>query len=292
MVSLAPDSTLTTPKRTLIGAFEDSVVVTNTNTTKTISGAHSRLSKRILQGSDGETALREIPRTNATVAQVVAAAEKLHGAGLLYVADQLSTLDCADRHLSLLESLLLSLPVESRGKLVSTIESATVALRGDQSVIDEFELGLDAIDWTRADCPQSTDVTVFLETPTVTSREAVNRDWLDSESVLLRLAIDSTTVEAGPILTPSSEACLACLTTREEMNGARQQIAYDWARGGRTSEIEFLEDLVVRFVLQTVLKQIHSRFVGTIVSLDLATLDCNTSHLLGVPGCDACNANY
>jgi hypothetical protein len=96
--SLAPDSTLATPNRTLIGAFEDNVVVSNSNTTRTISGTHSRLSKQILQGSDGETALAEIPRPDATVAQVVDVAEKLHGARLLYVADRLSALDCANRH--------------------------------------------------------------------------------------------------------------------------------------------------------------------------------------------------
>jgi hypothetical protein len=290
--SLAPDSTLTTPKRTLIGEFEDSVVVSNTITTKTISGADSHLSERILRACDGETPLNEIPRPDATDAQIVATAEKLLGAGLVYRTDQLSTLDCAERHHSLLESLLLSLSVESRDDFASKIESGTVALRGDQSVIDEFEFGLDAIDWTRADYPESPDVTVFLETPTVASRDAVNRDWLGSESVLLRLALDGTTVEVGPVLTPSSDACLACLTTREEMNGTGQQIAYEWARGGRTTEIEFLEGLVVRFVLQTVLKQIQSRFVGTIVSVDLATLECNPSRLLGVPGCEACNANY
>jgi hypothetical protein len=187
---------------------------------------------------------------------------------------------------------LLSLPVESREGFVSTIESATVSLRGDQSVIDDVDLGLDTVEWSRGSYPESTDVTVFLETPAVESRGAVNRDWLDSESVLLRLAIDGSTLEIGPVLTPSSDACLDCLTTRAAMNNAGQGIEYEWATGGKTGRIRFLEDLLTRFVVQTTLKQIQSRFVGTIVSVDLDTLETDSSRLLGIPGCDACHANY
>jgi bacteriocin biosynthesis cyclodehydratase domain-containing protein len=97
-------------------------------------------------------------------------------------------------------------------------------------------------------------------------------------------------VEIGPVLTPSADACLECLTTRAELNDAHRRLDYQTIRPGRTFETAFATHLLTQVTLQAGLGRIPPALVGAIHRFDCRAFQHDSARLLGVPGCEACDA--
>ncbi|MBX0302702.1 hypothetical protein [Haloarcula salinisoli] len=286
---ITTESKLKVPNLTAMAEYEDDIVVSGITGTKTLSGGAARLSSEILDASDGETPLREVVPAIGDAATAVAIAEALYEDGILYPVELLDPFDVDEGHRSLLESLLLGLDVTQRPAFASRVQETTIGLYGDPTVAEALREPLEAIGCSLDD--PDPDVMVFVETESTRDRREVNRDWLDSEATLVRARLRGSTVEIGPLLTPSSDACLECLTTRAELNDAHQRLDYRSIVSASTYETAFCGHVLTRLALQAGLDRIPPELVGEIRRFDCRTFEHTSARLLGVPGCEACDAN-
>lgn len=287
---MTPATRLKAPNGTAIAAYEDDIVVAGVAGTKTISGETAPLSRHVIEASDGRTPLSEVVEAVGDEATTLAIGEALCADDVVYPAELLDAFDVGDHHLGLLESLLLTVERGERPDFASRIRDLAVDVRGDPTVAASVRSPLDAlgcdIDGT------DPDVLVFCESRGTDDREAVNRAWLDSGATLVRARLAGPTIEVGPVLTQSAPACLACLTTREELNDAGQRLDYTVVGGRASYETEFLAAILTRLTLQAGLGVVPAELVGHIVRFDGQTLDQRRARLLGVPGCEVCDERY
>lgn len=287
---ITPETRLKLPNRTAIATYEDDIVVSGVADTKTISGETATLSRHVIEASDGQTPLRDIVDTVGDEATTLAIAEALCGDDILYPAALLDPFDVESHHYGLLESLLLAVEQSERAEFASAVRNLTVDIRGEETVAAALRDPLSAIG-----CPiddTDPDVLVFCEGPSGDEREAVNHTWLDSDATLVRARLSGASVSVGPVLTQSSPACLACLTTREELNDAGERLNYHVVGDAPSYGTAFLTHVLTRLSLQAGLGVVPAELVGHIVRLNVQTLDHGRARLLGVPGCEACDERY
>ncbi|MDS0258209.1 TOMM precursor leader peptide-binding protein [Haloarcula sp. S1CR25-12] len=275
------------PNGTAMAEYGDAIVVTGPTGTRTLSGEAAQLSGDLLAASDGQTPLGDVVPAIGDEATALAIAERLSAAGLVYPVELLDGFDVDDNRLSLLETLLLGLDADSRPGFADRVRSLTVGLHGEPSTTGQLGDAFGAFGCTTTD--SDPDVLVFVEGDATTDREAVNRAWLDSDATLVRAAVRGTEVEIGPVLSPSSESCLACLTTREELNDAGRELTYRSLAPGPTYETELCSHVLTRLTLRAGLARLPADLVGRLFRFDLRTLDYGEARLFGVPGCDACD---
>ncbi|MDS0281439.1 TOMM precursor leader peptide-binding protein [Haloarcula onubensis] len=275
------------PQGTAMAEYGDDIVVTGPTGTRTLSGEAARPSGDLLAASDGRTPLSEVVPTIGDEATTLAVAERLVAAGLLYPVERLSAFDVDDVHRSLLEGLLLELDADRRPGFADRVQSLTVGRYGDAATTERLGESLAALGCTTSETDP--DVVVFVESDAAADRQTVNRAWLDSEATLVRAAVHGPEVEIGPVLSPSSESCLACLTTREELNDAGQQLSYRALNPASTYETAFCSHVLTQLALRAGLGRLPPELVGRLVRLDLRTLDYSDARLFGVPGCEACD---
>lgn len=286
--ALTLDAKLKLPDGTAIAVEDDHIVVSGVAGTKTISGETAPLSRHVLEASDGDTPLREAVDAVGDEATTVAIAEALRADGVVYPVELLAPFGADAPHRSLLESLLLAREPAARPAFAGRVRSLSVAFAGDPTVSGRLRTPLDGFGCT-VDGPEP-DVIVFAETDGTDSRERVNREWLASDATLVRVQMCGSNVELGPVLTPSNVACLACLTTREELNGSQR--AYETVVPEPTYDTTFLAHAVTRLTLQAGLDAVPSAVVGHVHRFDLQTLSHERARLLAVPGCEACHGGY
>lgn len=289
-LSLTGDSVLAVPQGTSIAEHDGQVIVSGPVGHKTLSGKTAPLSRRVIEAADGSTRLDVIADTigGGDDGRIYAVADRLWEAGILYPTELLAPFDVDDAKRNLLESIVLSMDAERRWDVFRTLADESVALRGDSTLTGMVSGSVESMGMEVGG--PSPDVIVYAETEGSTDRGTVNRDWLDSEATLVRVGRDGTTVEIGPVLSPSSGACLECLTTRQELNGADRSLDYESVSGGVTYEARFIDHVVSRLVVQAALDLLPAPIAGQVFRYDLATLHSGLARLLGVPGCEACDA--
>lgn len=287
MTQLSAQTCLKVPNNTRFAFHDDDLVLSGVTGTKTISGEHVCHAKSLLEAVDGETELGEI--ADGMGSTTAAVAEALCEEGVLYPAALLDPLGLDEQYVSLFESILLSLPRSERESFAADITSTTVRVRGDGTLVDEVGPKLRSIGWEvdTAGAPTDSDVILYLETDPG-ERAPVNREWLASTAVLVRIALDGDSIEVGPILTPSANACLDCLTRREEMNDVASDLGYQPLNPARTHGMGIVENVTLRLTAQAAAAALPPSFEGTIKTLRLSTLEYRESHLLAVPGCEGC----
>lgn len=287
--SVTPESRLKVPNGTAMAEYGDEIVVSGPTGTSTLSGEAARLSADLLAASDGRTPLADVVPDIGDEATTLALAERLAAAGLVYPVERLDAFDVDERTRSLLETLLLELDAAERPGFADRVQSLSVSLSGDAATASELDDALSALGCTTAG--SDPDVVVLVESATTDDRAAVNRRWLDSEATLVRASVRGTEIEVGPMLSPSSESCLACLTTREELNDADGQLSYRSLAPGPTYDTAFCSHVLTRLALQAGLDQLPPDLVGRIARFDLRTLEYDEARLFGVPGCDMCDGD-
>lgn len=286
---ITTDSTLKVPNGTVIAEYEGDIVVAGAFGTKTLSGESAQLSKAVLEASDGETPLGEVVPSIGDEATTVAIATALAADGLVYPVELLDPFDVDEALRSLLESLLLSFDVTERPTFASRVQETVIGLYGDPTVSEALRQSLSAIGCHLDDTDP--DVMLFLETESTRDRRAVNREWLDADATLIRASVRGQDIEIGPVLTPSSDACLACLTTRANLNDAPQRLDYRTIHPAKTYETAFCAHVLTRVTLQAALDRVPHALVGERHRFDCRTFEHDTARLLGVPGCEACDAS-
>jgi hypothetical protein len=288
-MTITTDTRLKVPNLTAVAEHDGDIVVSGVSGTKTLSGDEARASSEILAASDGETPLREVVPAVGDEATALAVAEILYADGLLYPTELLDPFDVDETHRSLLESLLVTLDVKRRSAFARRLQESSIGLYGDPTVSEALREPLGAIGCTLD--TTDPDVVVFVETESTRDRPEVNREWLDTDATLIRARLRGSNVEIGPVLTPSSDACLACLTTRTELNEAHQRLDFRTTVPAPTYETAFCTHVLTRLTLQASLDRIPPALVGEIHRFDLRTFDHDTARLLGVPGCEACDGS-
>lgn len=292
MVRLTPNSKLKTPNHTQVAEIEGKLVVSSVSGTKTLSGAHADLSREIISASDGTTELRQIP--SGRDEEKVAIAEILCNDGLAYRSGLLDSLQLNEYQRSLFEDVVLSADAGDREALVERVRAESIWFTGNRTVTERIRRDAESIGLDVVTEHEDADIIVFCESggDLVEKREDVNRKWIESESVLVRAALDGLTFEVGPILTPSAQACLECLTTRESINDSRPDLAYETVVTEPTYDIALLNHYLLRLIVQTAAEMLPSNISGRIVHVNGSTLEQQQSVLLGVPGCEICESIY
>lgn len=284
------DVCLQTPKNTRIASQEESLVVSGVFGTKTIRGAAVPIARALIEQCDGTTPLGDLVEGMDNAGTAVA--EKLCEDGILYPISWLASLDPPVHHRSLFESVLLSTEADKRDTFAENILSQTIAIRGDEIATKQLASTFRKVGWT-VDTDQASeapDIILYAETTATKSskRTSVNNAWLDSDSVLVRVASESDAIEVGPLLTTTANACLECLATREAMNTADNEFEYETVNPGSSYDFTAVEDLLLGLICRVAAGCLPPEMVGVIKRIDLQTLEQHESSLLGVPGCEYC----
>lgn len=287
--ALSGSSILRRPSATRLGSTDDQLVVESAANTNTLSGESAAICRQIITASDGTTKLESIP-TDAEPATVVALAEELWSAGILYPETLFESLSFDDRYRSLFERTVLALPLDERQSFVDGLSETAVHVGGDTVLAEALLPKIDPVTWDAE--IKTADIVVFVDPGSRADSERISRQWLDSDAVLIRLSLQGTALEVGPILTPASQSCLSCLTTRESINDMERQIEYESLDSSVTSERIILQQILARLVIQSAAELLPAPLIDRIITLDLRTLDRTQSRLFGVPGCDICNGKY
>lgn len=292
MLKLTPNSKLKTPNHTQVAEIEGKLVVSSISGTKTLSGTHANLSREIISASDGTTELRQIP--SGRDEEKVAIAEILCNDGLAYRSGLLDPLQLNEYQRSLFEDVVLSADADDREALLERVRAESIWFTGNRTVTERIRRDSESIGLDVVTEHEDADIIVFCESggDLVEKREDVNRKWIESDSVLVRAALDGLTFEVGPILTPSAQACLECLTTRESINDSRPDLAYKTVVMEPTYDIALLNHYLLRLIVQTAAEMLPSNISGRIVHVNGSTLEQQQSVLLGVPGCEVCESIY
>jgi hypothetical protein len=283
------ESRLQVPKNTYIASYDDALIVSGVFGTKTIRGDHAPVAKRIIAGCDGKTPLSEIINETNGTAQAVA--EALCKDGILYPASQISPIDPSDRYRGLFESILLSLKPNDRQTFAEDILSQAIAIKGDGAITKQLASTFRSVGWTvdGTQTSEKMDMLLFLETAATTNqRRIVNEAWLNSDVPLLRIASESDVVEVGPLLSPTANVCLECLTTREKINGSGEDLTYEKINPGPSYNVAAAEDLILGITARIMVGHLPPELDGVIRRIDMRTLEQHESHLLGIPGCEYC----
>ena len=180
--------------------------------------------------------------------------------------------------------------IDERQSLVDGLSETAVHVGGDTVLAEALLPKIDPVTWDAE--IKTADIVVFVDPGSRADSERISRQWLDSDAVLIRLSLQGTALEVGPILTPASQSCLSCLTTRESINDMERQIEYESLDSSVTSERIILQQILARLVIQSAAELLPAPLIDRIITLDLRTLDRTQSRLFGVPGCDICNAKY
>jgi hypothetical protein len=289
-VRISENTRLKTPNHTSISEQDDELIISTPAGKQTLSGEYVEISRLLISESDGETEFIDIvEQPNETN---LAVAELLYEEGILYPVEQLEALTFTNPYRGLFETVLLSMAPERRDGFAEEIRSTTIEVRGNTKLIEHILNRIGDIGWDIDSGIKKTDpdIILFVETETTSQRirEQVNEDWIESDGVLLRIGLDSRSLEIGPILTPSSTACLKCLTTREEINDAKPE--YDYT--SLSKEIPYDSRLIVHFgvrlLVQVATAKLPAGLGGRIKTLNPATLGFSQTRLFGVPGCESC----
>lgn len=290
MNTLSTQTKLQLPTNTRITSHDASIVITSVAGSKTISGEHASVCASLLDGCDGATPLSELTDHPTEVTRAVA--QGLYEAGIVYPTEFLAPLDLDDRFRGLFESILLSLDPSARESFADMVADTRIELRGDEFLVDRLLTSLRSVDWTvsSSDTLSEPDVILLAETPATSTdtRTAANRTWRQSDSVLVRVGLDGEELSVGPFLSPSAQACLECLTTREQMNDTRVEFDYETLNPGITPTTWVLQPIAVQMTTYAATSMIPPSLEGKITTLGIPTMEYRESRLLGVPGCETC----
>lgn len=289
-MKISENTRLKAPNHTNAAQRDDELIISTPVGKKTLSGEHTEISRLLIAESDGETEFVDIvEQPNETN---LAIAELLYEEGILYPAEQLEALNLSELYLGLFETILLSMPPSRRDTFAEDVCTTSIVVRGDTRLTEHTIERIGDIGWDIGFGTQGTepDVILFLEAETTSreTRERVNQDWLAGDGVLIRLGLDSQSMELGPILTPDTSACLDCLTTREEINEAMPGFNYTALDEGLPYDSDLLIHYGTRLLVQTSTAQIPAGIGGRIKTINPATLAFSKMKLLGVPGCESC----
>lgn len=289
-MKISKNSRLKKPNHTSVAQRDNELIISTPAGKKTLSGEHTEISQLLITESDGETEFAEIVKhPNETN---LAVAELLCEEGILYPVEQLEALDLTDSHRGLFETTLLSLPSKRRDTFAEDVCATNIDLRGYTGFTEHTIDRIGDIGWDIGLGPRKTesDIILFLEAETTSqrTRERVNEDWLEDDGVLVRIDLNSRSLEVGPILTPSSTACLDCLTTREEMNEAKPGFDYTSLDEGLPYDSNLVVHFGTRLLVQVATAQLPAGIGGRIRAVNPATLEFSQTRLFGVPGCESC----
>lgn len=290
MRTLSAQTKLQVPTNTRITSCDGDVVITGVHDTKTLSGDHVPVCDALVRACDGRTPLSEV--IDYPDEDTRAVAQALYEEGILYPTELLEPLDLDERFRGLFESIMLCLEPAAWESFADDVKASKIEIHGEEYLAEQLQTALQALDWTvvSGNALEEPDVITFVETPTtsVSTRAAVNEEWCNSESILVRLGLDGERLSVGPIISPSAQACLDCLTTREQMNDAQAGVEYETINPGPTPTSWIFEPIAIQMTVYAATSMIPPSLEGIITTLEFPDLEHRESRLLGVPGCDSC----
>lgn len=290
MRTLSAQTKLQVPLNTRITSCDGDVVITGVHGAKTLSGDHASVCDALVRACDGRTPLSEVTDYPDDVTRAVAKA--LYEQGILYPTELLEPLNLDERFRGLFESIMLCLEPAARESFAEDVKASNIEIHGDEYLAEQLQTALQALDWTvvSGDTLEEPDVITFVEKPTtsVSTRTAVNEKWCASESILVRLGLNGEQLSVGPLLSPSAQVCLDCLTTREQMNDAQAEFGYEMINPGPSPTSWIFEPIAIQMTAYAATSMIPPSLEGIITTLGFPALEYRESRLLGVPGCDSC----
>lgn len=278
------------PSPTLLAkSVPDGFVVETAAGRQTIRGHHAALAETILRQSDGSTKIDEIAKTADE--HTLQVAEQLYQAGLAYPRKLLSSVTDECPYFSTLETELLKMNMTDHETFHDTISDAHIVFRPEKNIYTDVLNKLETVGWEidTGNTSVTPDVTVYIEIGGTDEeeRKRVNQRWRSSGTTLIRIGYNKGSVEFGPVMTPSSSACLRCLTTRESMNTASESVDFDSVQP-TNRWFQVVEHLLVRVLIQVVTGNISSWNQGQITIVDPSDLTSRRTQLFSLPGCSIC----
>ncbi|MEA1931431.1 MAG: hypothetical protein U9O06_07765 [Euryarchaeota archaeon] len=270
------------------GIHDGEAVVRTPWTVKTLQGEHIEVVTALLAAMDGETAASDlVDRVPGATVEYV---DLLYDHGLAYdaagIPDGLKDADCR----GLIEPVLAALPPERHQEVPARLGSRSVAVFGHSATLSPALSRLRAAGVTVDDRPTGEPDVVLLseQLERDSSWTAANEQWAASEATLLRTRLTASGWRLGPVFTPNAPACLDCLYSRVDANGAGGRLFSDTV-GGDPPHARAYVDTVTELLFRTLLGEVPRYLDEQFVVYDHYDQDVRTPRVFAVPHCEVCN---
>ncbi len=270
------------------GIHDGEAVVRTPRTVKTLQGEAIAVVTELLAAMDGETAAGNlVDRVPGATVEYV---DLLYDHGLAYDAAAipagLKRAECR----GLLEPVLAALPPERHHEVPERLGSRSVAVFGHSAAISPALSRLRAAGVTVDDGAVGEPDVVLLSEQLERDRSwtAANEQWATSESTLLRTRLTETGWRLGPVFTPNAPACLNCLYSRVDANGAGGRLFTETV-GTDPPHARAYADTVTELLFRTLLGQLPRYLDDQFVVYDHYDQTVRTPRVFAVPHCEVCD---
>ena len=288
------------------GLHDGEAVVRTPHAVKTLQGEATEAIVELLGAMDGETAASDLV---AGVPDVSGDdIEHLYEHALAYNAAAIPTGLQGETGEGLLTPVLPTLSPARHATIPDRLAASSVVVFGDSGaitpVLDRLQaagVAIDnavAVDDADADAVDDADTAVTDTEPDVIllseqlERSAAwteaNEQWVaGTDATLIRTRLTETGWRLGPVFTPSAPACLHCLYSRVDANGAGGRLFTETV-GGDPPHGRAYVDAVTELLFRTLLGRIPRYLDEQFVVYDHYEQTLRTPRVFALPHCEVC----
>lgn len=274
------------------GVHDGEAVVRTPHAVKTLQGEAVEIATELLAAMDGETAASDlVDRVPGATAEHI---DLLYEHTLAYDA---AAIPAELQGLSagrLLEPVLAAIPPARHHELPERLGSRSVAVFGQREPITPVvsrlrAAGVDVTDSGPVAPEEAPDVILLSERlERDDSWTAANEQWVAAESTLVRTRLTARGWRLGPVFTASAPACLHCLYSRVDANGAGGRL-YSETVGVDPPHARAYADTVSELLFRALLGQVPGYLDEQFVVYDHYAGTMRTPRVFALPHCEVCN---